>query len=175
MKKSCTMKGVLRISSTYTATTAASHRGPYTRAQPPSTPTPTPSTADTALNPSVNAYRRLDPHFEAPNQIKASAINRGAMVRIPVGNERSTRIEVRSVGPDANPYAVIYSIFRTGLEGPLGENAESERKSRTRFLPDNVYDAIRLFKSSAFSKELYGETVHTKFAVLSSANFERSW
>src|SRR6185369_8231866 len=52
------------------------------------------------LNASVNAYRRLDPHFEAPNQIKASAINRGAMVRIPVGNERSTRIEVRSVGPD---------------------------------------------------------------------------
>ena len=25
------------------------------------------------LNASVNAYRRLDPHFEAPNQIKASA------------------------------------------------------------------------------------------------------
>ncbi|HEV8196534.1 MAG TPA: glutamine synthetase family protein, partial [Gemmatimonadales bacterium] len=25
------------------------------------------------FNPSVNAYRRLDPHFEAPNQIKASA------------------------------------------------------------------------------------------------------
>ena len=41
------------------------------------------------LNPSVNAYRRLDPHFEAPNQIKASANNRGAMVRIPTGNEKS--------------------------------------------------------------------------------------
>ena len=46
------------------------------------------------LNASVNAYRRLDPHYEAPNQIKASAINRGAMVRIPLGNERSARIEV---------------------------------------------------------------------------------
>src|SRR5207237_2695604 len=34
---------------------------------------------------SVNAYRRLDPHFEAPNQLKASAVDRGAMVRIPVG------------------------------------------------------------------------------------------
>src|SRR5439155_347866 len=36
---------------------------------------------DTCLlfNPSVNAYRRLDPHFEAPNQIKASAVDRGAM------------------------------------------------------------------------------------------------
>src|SRR5258708_27540136 len=38
------------------------------------------------LNPSVNAYRRLDPHFEAPNQIKASAVDRGSMVRIPIGN-----------------------------------------------------------------------------------------
>ena len=43
------------------------------------------------LNPSVNAYRRLDPHFEAPNQIKASAVDRGSMIRIPIGNERSRR------------------------------------------------------------------------------------
>ena len=39
------------------------------------------------MNSSVNAYRRLDPHFEAPNQIKASAVDRGSMVRIPIGNE----------------------------------------------------------------------------------------
>src|ERR1044071_3557406 len=34
---------------------------------------------DTCLifNASVNAYRRLDPHFEAPNQIKSSAVDRG--------------------------------------------------------------------------------------------------
>ena len=70
------------------------------------------------LNSSVNAYRRLDPHFEAPNQIKASAINRGAMVRIPLGNEKSARVEVRSVAPDANPYLALYALLRTGLEGP---------------------------------------------------------
>lgn len=69
------------------------------------------------LNASVNAYRRLDPHFEAPNQIKASAVDRGSMVRIPIGNERSARVEVRSVGPDANPYLVMLSVFKTGLEG----------------------------------------------------------
>src|SRR5579872_4214355 len=45
------------------------------------------------LNPSVNAYRRLDPHFEAPNQIKASAVDRGSMIRIPIGNEKSMRVE----------------------------------------------------------------------------------
>src|SRR5205085_4533329 len=65
------------------------------------------------LNASVNAYRRLDPHFEAPNQIKASPTDRGSMVRIPIGNEKSMRVEVRSVGPDANPYMVMYSIFKT--------------------------------------------------------------
>ena len=43
------------------------------------------------FNSSVNAYRRLDPHFEAPNQLKASAVDRGAMIRIPIGNERSMR------------------------------------------------------------------------------------
>src|ERR1700738_3936610 len=69
------------------------------------------------LNPSVNAYRRLDPHFEAPNQLKASPVDRGSMIRIPIGNEKSMRVEVRSVAPDANPYLVMYSIFRTGLEG----------------------------------------------------------
>src|SRR5258708_310780 len=69
------------------------------------------------LNPSVNAYRRLDPHFEAPNQIIASAVDRGSMVRIPIGNHRSMSVEVRSVAPDANPYMVMLSIFKTGIDG----------------------------------------------------------
>ena len=76
------------------------------------------------LNPSVNAYRRLDPHFEAPNQIKASAVDRGSMIRIPIGNEKSMRVEVRSVAPDANPYMVMYSIFKTGLDGADLEDQE---------------------------------------------------
>src|SRR5690349_21639033 len=46
------------------------------------------------LNASVNAYRRLDPHFEAPNQIKASPTDRGSMIRVPIGNEKSMRVEV---------------------------------------------------------------------------------
>src|SRR6188508_2662390 len=82
------------------------------------------------LNPSVNAYRRLDPHYEAPNQIKASAVNRGAMIRIPIGNEKSARVEVRSIAPDANPYLALYTLLRTGLEGPLGDDDVETRRSR---------------------------------------------
>jgi len=75
------------------------------------------------FNSSVNAYRRLDPHFEAPNRLYASAVDRGAMIRIPIGNERSMRTEVRAVAPDANPYLVLLGIFKSGL---MGETAKSE-------------------------------------------------
>lgn len=124
------------------------------------------------LNSSVNSYRRLDPHFEAPNQIKASAIDRGSMVRIPLGNERAARIEVRSIAPDANPYLAIYSLLRTGLEGPL-EEEDPNKRSRTRFLPDNIYDAIRLFKGSRYAASLVGDEVHAKFAELKAAQADR--
>ncbi|HQZ18125.1 MAG TPA: glutamine synthetase family protein [Vicinamibacteria bacterium] len=124
------------------------------------------------LNSSVNSYRRLDPHYEAPNQIKASAINRGAMIRIPLGNERSKRVEVRSVAPDANPYMALYAMLRTGLEGPVSEK-DDDRKERTRFLPDNIYDAIRLFKGSDYIEKLIGEDVAGKYAELKLASAER--
>jgi glutamine synthetase len=125
------------------------------------------------LNSSVNAYRRLDPHFEAPNQIKASAINRGAMIRIPLGNERSARIEVRSVAPDANPYLAIYTLLRTGIEGPQSTEDNDTKRSRTRFLPDNIQDAIRMFKASHFAATLLGEEVHGKFGEVKMASAER--
>jgi glutamine synthetase len=125
------------------------------------------------LNSSVNAYRRLDPHFEAPNQIKVSAINRGAMVRIPLGNQKSARVEVRSIAPDANPYLLSYALLRTGLEGPRSEEGDEQQPFSTRLLPDNVYDAIRLFKGSEWMLELMGETVHHRYHELKHASAER--
>ncbi len=125
------------------------------------------------LNSSVNAYRRLDPHYEAPNQIKASPNNRGAMVRIPFGNERSARIECRSVAPDANPYMVLFTLLKTGLEGPQPQEDAETKRSRTRFLPDNIFDAIRLFKGSQFIAQTLGENVQGKFAELKQMSAER--
>jgi glutamine synthetase len=122
------------------------------------------------LNSSVNAYRRLDPHFEAPNQIEASPINRGAMIRIPIGNEASARIEVRSVAPDSNPYLSIYTLLKTGMEGPEGA---ARKSSRTRFLPDNIYEAMRLFTASKFVNQTLGEAVQARFAELKLASAER--
>ena len=123
------------------------------------------------LNASVNAYRRLDPHFEAPNQIKASATDRGSMVRIPIGNERSSRVEVRSVGPDANPYMVLLSVFKTGLEGPISD--ESNLRQAEHYLPDNVYDAIVNFRKSNWTTSLLGADVKERYAELKQASADR--
>lgn len=127
------------------------------------------------LNPSVNAYRRLDPHFEAPNQIKSSPVDRTSMIRIPLGNAKSSRIEVRTVAPDANPYMAFYAMLRTGFEGPMRETISSEeRRTRTKYLPGNIYDAIRLFKQSGFMEEVLGTDIKAKFIERKVAVAERS-
>ncbi len=125
------------------------------------------------FNSSVNAYRRLDPHFEAPNQIKVSALDRGSMIRIPVGNERTARIEVRSVAPDANPYLVLYTILRVGREGDKLKK-DQDKRERSRFLPDNIYDAIRIFKSSDFMSKILGADNKEKYASFKQAAADRS-
>jgi glutamine synthetase len=121
------------------------------------------------LNASVNSYRRLDPHFEAPNQIKASAIDRGSMVRIPLGNERSARVEVRSIAPDANPYMAIYTFLKTGIDGPLNAGIRQSHE----MLPDNIYDAIQSFRASTFAADLLGESVQSRYADLKQISADR--
>ena len=123
------------------------------------------------LNASVNAYRRLDPHFEAPNQIKASPTDRGSMVRIPIGNEKSMRVEVRSVGPDANPYMVLYSIFKSGLTGDTSKI--KNLRQAERYLPDNVYTALENFRAADWTTKLLGEDVKGRYADLKQASADR--
>jgi glutamine synthetase len=123
------------------------------------------------MNSSVNAYRRLDPHFEAPNQLKASAVDRGSMIRIPIGNERSMRVEFRSVAPDANPYMVMYALFRTGLEGEAAKI--KNLRQAERYLPDNIYTAMDNFKKSEWITNLLGEDVKKRYLELKQASADR--
>jgi glutamine synthetase len=124
------------------------------------------------FNPSVNAYRRLDPHFEAPNQIRASAVDRGAMIRVPIGNHRSMRTEVRAVAPDANPYLTLYSIFKTGIDGEI--SPDENLRNGGRFLPDNIQDAIASFQSSPWIATILGSDVQGRYADLKQAVANRS-
>jgi glutamine synthetase len=132
------------------------------------------------INSSVNAYRRLDPAFEAPNEIKMSATDRGSMIRIPIGNEKSARIEVRTVAPDANPYITCYTLIKCGLAGMEATDAEFKKMEETVFggeaqkLPGEIAAAIENFEASGFMKKILGEENHAKFAELKRKVSDRS-
>lgn len=68
-------------------------------------------------NPTVNSYKRLVPGYEAPCYVAWSARNRSPLVRIPASRGLSTRIEVRSVDPAANPYLAMVVLLKSGLDG----------------------------------------------------------
>ncbi len=117
------------------------------------------------INSSVNAYRRLDPNFEAPNQIKVSANDRGSMIRIPLGNEKTARIEIRSVAPDTNPYLALFGILKTGLEDKAPKPDKNDKRARLRFLPGNINDAIRIYKASDYITDILGESAKEKYVT----------
>jgi glutamine synthetase len=93
------------------------------------------------------------------------------MVRIPIGNEKSMRVEVRSVAPDANPYMVMYSIFRTGIQGQISRI--KNLRQAERYLPDNIYTALENFRNSDWTTKLFGEDVKGRYADLKQASADR--
>ena len=93
------------------------------------------------------------------------------MIRIPIGNERSARVEVRSVGPDANPYMVLLAVFRTGLDGEIAQT--KNLRGANRYLPDNIYDALKDFKKADWTAKLLGEDVKARYAELKQASADR--
>ncbi|UII57509.1 type I glutamate--ammonia ligase [Cytobacillus spongiae] len=68
-------------------------------------------------NPTVNSYKRLVPGYEAPCYVAWSARNRSPLIRIPASRGISTRVEVRSVDPAANPYLAMAVLLKAGLDG----------------------------------------------------------
>jgi glutamine synthetase len=93
------------------------------------------------------------------------------MVRIPIGNEKSMRVEVRSVAPDANPYLVMLAVFKTGIDG---ETAKIKNlRQAERYLPDNIYDALDNFRKAEWTTRLLGEDVKARYADLKQASADR--
>ncbi|SDI95752.1 type I glutamate--ammonia ligase [Natribacillus halophilus] len=91
--------------------------------------------AFTALtNPIVNSYKRLVPGFEAPVYIAWSMRNRSPLVRIPSSRKLSTRIEVRSPDPAANPYLAMAAMLAAGLDGVKRQLRAPEETDRNIYV-----------------------------------------
>lgn len=134
-------------------------------------------------NPTLNSYRRLVPHFEAPTSIAFSKRNRSATVRIPMyykNEEKAKRIEFRVPDPTCNPYLSFASQLVFGLEGidkkldptKLGfgpfeqniwENPKIEQTPNNFFeILDNLKKDKTLVKSEVFDQSLIDSYLDVK-------------
>lgn len=128
-------------------------------------------------NPTVNSYKRLVPGFEAPVYVAWSGSNRSPMVRVPASRGQSTRLELRSVDPTANPYLALAAILASGLDGikdSLEPNEsvdrniylmdESERiKAGIKDLPDTLLAAVRDLEGDETVREALGYNLSQQF------------
>ena len=103
------------------------------------------------LNSSVNAYPPARPALRGaePDQGigSRSRLDGAHSDRQP----KSMRVEVRSVAPDANPYMVMYSVFKTGIEGDTAKI--KNLRQAERYLPDNIYTALENFREGGVDHE----------------------
>lgn len=134
-------------------------------------------------NSTVNSYRRLVPHFEAPTSIAYSKRNRSAAVRIPMyykRAEKTKRLEFRCPDPVCNPYlafAVQLVMGLSGVEkkldptklgfGPYDENIwENKDIQQTPKSLFETLDALEkdrtLGKSGVFNKDLIKSYLEVK-------------
>jgi len=75
------------------------------------------------------------------------------------------------VSPDASPYMVMLSIFKTGLDG---ETAKIKNlRQAERYLPDNIYSALQDFRKADWTTKLLGEDVKNRYAELKQASADR--
>lgn len=142
-------------------------------------------------NPTVNSYKRLVPHFEAPIKLAYSAANRSASIRIPhVSSPKAVRIEARFPDPAANPYLCFAALLMAGIDGienkvDPGEAADKnlydlppEEEALIPTVAENLEAALKalkqdhafLLKGDVFSKDMIDAYIDLKMQEVHKLN-----
>ncbi|MGM9988958.1 MAG: type I glutamate--ammonia ligase [Bacillaceae bacterium] len=128
-------------------------------------------------NPTVNSYKRLVPGYEAPCYVAWSARNRSPLIRIPASRGLSTRVEVRSVDPTANPYLAMAVLLAAGLDGVKNKLTPPKAVDRNIYvmdkeerlahgiidLPASLIEAIGKLKEDEIICKALGEHLLNRF------------
>lgn len=115
--------------------------------------------------PTVNSYKRLVEGMWAPTTLTWGIDNRTTAIRALPGSDKSTRIELRVVGSDVNPYLAMAGALAAGLYGikknmkltTLATTGNGYEDKRHGVLPRNLWDATEAMEKSQLAKELFGE------------------
>jgi len=66
---------------------------------------------------------------------------------------------------------VMYSLFRTGIEGDTAKI--KNLRQAERYLPDNIYTALENFEKADWMTKLLGADVKARYAELKRASADR--
>ena len=128
-------------------------------------------------NPIVNSYKRLVPGYEAPVYVAWSGSNRSPLIRVPSSKGLSTRFEVRSVDPSANPYLAIAAVLEAGLDGIRNQiepddsvdrniyrmNVQERHEEHIQDLPSTLHNALKEFEKDDVMRKVLGDHIFQSF------------
>ncbi len=125
----------------------------------------------------VNSYKRLISRNETSRFVCWGRSNRYALIRIPgyrIGDEQSTRAELRLADPAANPYLAFAVTLAAGLAGieqeldlppacdgmDISRMSDSERAAAGIVeLPVTLSDALDRFEESELMRQVLGDHI----------------
>ncbi|MHA1860316.1 MAG: type I glutamate--ammonia ligase [Candidatus Asgardarchaeia archaeon] len=132
--------------------------------------------------PTINSYKRLKPHYEAPVYLCWGKENRSALIRIPYytkGEEwgKRRRIEVRFPDPTCNPYLAFSAIVAAGLDGiknkidpgdPIDSSVYSMGESELKrmgidSLPGSLEEALDEMESDELMERVLGSYIMERY------------
>lgn len=128
-------------------------------------------------NPTVNSYKRLVPGYEAPVYVAWSGRNRSPLIRVPESRGLSTRLELRSVDPSANPYLAMAVLLQAGLDGIRNEltpppavdrniyvmNEVEREEAQIKDLPSTIHNAIKELRKDKVMVDALGQHIYANF------------
>ena len=135
------------------------------------------------MNPTVNAYRRIQPDSLAPTHANWGWDNRASFVRIPPERGAATRVELRVGDGSANPYLGIAAVLLAGADGvrreltpPPAVTGDAYRAADDLIgaaLPTSLDEALAALAQDKLLTEGLGEVIVETFLTMKGFELER--
>ena len=120
---------------------------------------------DAFYAPTINSYKRRVENTWAPTSASWGVENRTTAIRAIPGSPRSTRLEFRVCGADANPYLALAANLASGLFGverkteppaPCADNAYSLGPAQAAPLARSLHEAVARLSAGTSAPGLLG-------------------
>jgi glutamine synthetase len=135
------------------------------------------------LNPTINAYRRIQPDSLAPTHANWGWDNRSSLIRIPPERGAATRLEIRVGDGAANPYLAIAAALVAGADGvrrgltppaPVsGDAYRADSEAAGEPLPGSLEQALDALDADAVLRDGLGPEISDTFAAVKRFEVER--